>query len=112
MARTSSTGPSAKRRPKKAAEPAERPTTILLVRHGQTPTTGKVLPGRAKGLHLADAGVAQAERAGERIGELERVDAVYCSPLERAKETAAPSGRAVGLRPKVDRGLLECDFGD
>ncbi|MBT7428723.1 MAG: phosphoglycerate mutase, partial [Ilumatobacter sp.] len=27
-----------------------------MVRHGQTPTTGKVLPGRAKGLHLADLG--------------------------------------------------------
>ena len=26
-------------------------TTILLVRHGNTPTTGKVLPGRAKGFH-------------------------------------------------------------
>ena len=25
---------------------------ILMVRHGRTPTTGKVLPGRAKGLHL------------------------------------------------------------
>ncbi len=85
---------------------------MLLVRHGQTPTTGKVLPGRAKGLHLADTGIAQAERVGERIGELERVDAVYCSPLERARETAAPIGKAVDLRPKVDRGLLECDFGD
>ena len=35
-------------------------TTILLVRHGQTPTTGKVLPGRARGLHLADEGHRQA----------------------------------------------------
>jgi len=69
------------------------------------------LPGRAPGLHLADEGVEQAERAGERIAELKQVDAVYCSPLERARETAAPIGKAVGIRPKVDRGLLECDFG-
>jgi probable phosphoglycerate mutase len=89
-----------------------KPTTVLLVRHGQTPTTGKLLPGRAAGLHLADAGVQQAERAGERIAELKQVDAVYHSPLERAKETAAPIGKAVGIRPKVDRGLLECDFGE
>jgi probable phosphomutase (TIGR03848 family) len=89
-----------------------RPTTILLVRHGQTPTTGKLLPGRAPGLHLAAEGVAQAERAAERIAELKRVDAIYCSPLERARETAAPIGVATGMRPKVDRGLLECDFGD
>ena len=37
------------------------PTLVLLVRHGKTPTTGTSLPGRAKGLHLADKGRAQAE---------------------------------------------------
>ena len=89
-----------------------KPTTVLLVRHGTTPTTGRSLPGRAPGLHLADDGVRQAERAGERLAELARVDAVYCSPLERTRETAAPIGKALGLRPKVARGLLECDFGD
>jgi len=85
---------------------------VLLVRHGTTPTTGKILPGRAPGLHLADTGHAQAQRAGERITELSRVDALYCSPLERARETAAPIGKALGIRPKIERGLLECDFGD
>ena len=85
---------------------------MLLVRHGQTPTTGKVLPGRAKGLHLADEGRAQAEIAANRIAELKRVDAVYSSPLERAKETAAPISAGRGLRTQIDRGLFECDFGD
>ncbi len=85
---------------------------MLLVRHGQTPTTGKVLPGRAPGLHLAAAGSAQAEAVAERIAGLERVDAVYASPLERTRETAAPIARATGRRVRVERGLLECDFGD
>ena len=91
------------------------PTTILLVRHGQTPTTGKVLPGRAKGLHLAEEGHRQAQIAADRIAELGHkggVDAVYSSPLERAKETAAPISKALGLTTKIDRGLFECDFGD
>ena len=88
------------------------PTLVLLVRHGQTPTTGKLLPGRAPGLHLADAGREQAARAAERIAALSRVDAVYASPLERARETAAPIAATRGLKVKVDRGLLECDFGD
>lgn len=92
--------------------PHPKPTTVLLVRHGTTPTTGRLLPGRAPGLHLADDGVRQAERAGARIAELPHVDAIYCSPLDRARETAAPIGNAVGIRPKVERGLLECDFGD
>ena len=87
-------------------------TTVLLVRHGQTPSTGKILPGRTKGLHLADAGRDQAERAASRIAELSRVDAIYASPLERARETAAPVAAATGVPVKVDKGLIECDFGE
>ena len=92
--------------------PPPSSTLVLLVRHGQTATTGKLLPGRAPGLHLAEAGREQAARAAERIAELPRVDAVYASPLERTRQTAAPIAAARGLKVKVDRGLLECDFGD
>jgi probable phosphomutase (TIGR03848 family) len=88
------------------------PTLVLFVRHGQTPTTGQVLPGRAPGLHLADKGKEQAAAVAERIRHLAKVDAIYSSPLERARETAAPIAAARGLRVKVDRGLLECDFGE
>ena len=98
--------------PKKTKSAPPASTLILLVRHGQTPTTGKVLPGRAAGLHLADVGVNQAHRAAERIAELARVDAVYASPLERARETAAPIGKALKQRVRIHKGLLECDFGD
>lgn len=87
-------------------------TLVLLVRHGQTPTTGKVLPGRAPGLHLAPAGTEQAQRAAQRIAELKTVDAVYASPLERARQTAAPIAAARGMKVQIDKGLLECDFGE
>jgi probable phosphoglycerate mutase len=87
-------------------------TTILLVRHGATATTGTVLPGRAPGLHLAERGTAQAEAVAQRIGELvKKPVALYVSPLERARETAAPIARSLGLRAVAERGLLECDFG-
>ncbi len=87
-------------------------TTILLVRHGTTATTGQVLPGRAPGLHLAAKGIAQAEALAQRLGDLGRKPvALYVSPLERARETAAPIAKTLALRPVVDRGLLECDFG-
>jgi probable phosphoglycerate mutase len=95
---------------KKTAHPSS--TLILLVRHGQTPTTGKLLPGRAPGLHLAESGVSQAHAVAERIAELPRVDAIYASPLERARETAAPIAKALKQRVKINKGLLECDFGD
>lgn len=107
MARTSS----AKSSGRSKASDAPKPTTLILVRHGQTPTTGAILPGRAKGLSLAETGVAQAERAGERIGALDSVTAIYASPMERTRETAAPIARATGLRVRVREGLNECDFG-
>jgi len=95
---------------KKPTPPA--PTMVLLVRHGQTPTTGATLPGRAKGLHLADAGVAQAQAAAERIAGLKNIAAIYASPLERTRETAKPIAAACGLKVQIHRGLLECEFGD
>jgi probable phosphoglycerate mutase len=92
---------------------APAPTLVFLVRHGQTPTTGTTLPGRAKGLHLADKGREQAASVAERIAPLAKnVAAIYASPLERTRETAAPIGKAVGQRVKSNRGLLECDFGE
>ena len=100
--------------PRSAARPTP-PTLVLLVRHGQTPTTGKVLPGRAPGLHLADKGKAQAEAVAARIAALQtdqrKVAAVYASPLERTRETAAPIAAALGLKVQRRQGLLECDFG-
>ncbi len=107
-----------------ARSSSKKPTLVLLVRHGRTPTTGQVLPGRAPGLHLGDEGLAQAETAAARIADLafrgkahhkrrpkSRVTAVYASPMERTQETAAPIAAAVGHRVRSNKGLLEADFG-
>lgn len=96
--------------PRSAARP--RPTLVLFVRHGHTPTTGKLLPGRARGLHLSDDGRAQAHQVAERLSVLPGIEAVYASPLERARETAAPIAAARGLKVKTERGLLEADIGE
>jgi probable phosphomutase (TIGR03848 family) len=96
------------------------PTVILLVRHGATATTGTELPGRASGLHLSDAGRAQAESVAARIAAIgagngrkrRGVSAVYSSPLERTRETAAPIADATGCELRIDDGLLEVDIGD
>lgn len=86
---------------------------MLLVRHGTTPTTGKVLPGQSAGLHLAEKGRVQAEVAASRIAALAKApSAVYASPLERARETAAPIARTLGLRVRTAPGLVEADVGD
>jgi len=89
------------------------PTTlVLLVRHGETPTTGERLPGRARGLHLSDEGRTQAQSVADRIAKSHKVSALYASPLERTRETAGFIARATNLTATIDRGLLECDFGD
>jgi len=86
-------------------------TLLLLVRHGATPTTGQVLPGRAPGLHLSEAGLAQAARVADRLAGV-KLDAIYTSPLERARETSAPTCAATGLTAIEEPGLLEADVGE
>ncbi len=89
-----------------------RPTLVLYVRHGRTPTTGARLPGRAPGLHLSDGGRAQADAVAATIAARDgQVAAVYASPMERTRETAAPIAKALGLRVRTATGLNECDFG-
>ena len=91
---------------------APAPTVVCFVRHGTTPSTGRILPGRAQGLHLSEKGEAEAKAVAERITAIGPIAAVYASPLERARETAAPIAKQLGQRVKIERGLLECDFGE
>lgn len=88
------------------------PTTVVFVRHGQTPSTGKILPGRAPGLGLAEKGRAQAQAVADHLKDSKNIAAIYASPLQRTRETAAPIGKALGMKVQTDKGLLECDFGD
>jgi len=83
---------------------------VCFVRHGTTSTTGKVLPGRARGLHLSDQGREEAAKAAEALSAM-AVAAVYSSPLERTRETALAISERVGKPVVAERGLIECDFG-
>lgn len=85
-------------------------TLILLIRHGATPTTGQVLPGRAPGLHLSDAGQEQADEVAQRLEGLP-LTAIYSSPMERAQETARPTAEHFGLQLQVMEAFMECEFG-
>ena len=84
---------------------------IILVRHGHTPTTGKILPGRAKCLHLSELGKEQASKVATNLSMLDNVTAVYASRMERTLETAQPIASAFGLKVQRNRGLIEADFG-
>ncbi len=94
-----------------AAMPAPASTVVLLVRHGRTPTTGVLVPGRSPGHALDAEGRRQAEHAARRISRLGPVAAVYTSPLLRTRQTAAPIARACGRPVVAERRLLEVDVG-
>jgi probable phosphoglycerate mutase len=86
-------------------------TTIFFVRHGSHDRLDHILCGRMEGVELSDAGRREATRIAERLSR-ERVDALYVSPLLRARQTAAPIAEALGLSPLVADDLNETDMGE
>jgi probable phosphoglycerate mutase len=87
------------------------PATFYLIRHGSTDLAGHTLAGRAAGVHLNAHGRAQAERLAERLAATP-IQAVYSSPLERARETAHPLAARLRLTVTIDAAINELDFGD
>ena len=74
-----------------------------------------VLPGRAPACTWPTRAEPRPRRwpsASPPCRRKRKVAAVYASPLERTRETAAPIAKALGLRVRRDQGLLECDFGE
>jgi probable phosphoglycerate mutase len=86
-------------------------TTLLLVRHALCDPVGTAIAGRAAGVPLNAAGEEQAARLGARLRALP-IDAVYSSPLERARQTAAPIAAARRVAVEVLDGVGEIDFGE
>ena len=81
-------------------------TTVHLIRHGEVENPAGVLYGRLPGYHLSPLGQRMAERVGEVLGDRDIV-AVVSSPLERARETAAPLAARRGLEVRIDERLIE-----
>ncbi|MFJ3194232.1 histidine phosphatase family protein [Streptomyces griseoviridis] len=92
------------------SSPVSTATTLLLARHGQTVWHAENRYAGVSDIALTDTGRAQAEALGRWAGA-HPVDAVWTSPLSRAVRTAEPACRTLGLRPRVDPDLRECDFG-
>ncbi len=81
-------------------------TLVHLLRHGEVDNPGKVLYGRLPDFHLSAAGLEMAEKVAAHVGGRDIVHLVS-SPLERARETAAPIAAALGLDVDVDERLIE-----
>jgi broad specificity phosphatase PhoE len=84
---------------------------VYLARHGQTAYNHV---GRFQGqqaIPLDDTGRAQAAELAERAAGYE-FQALWCSPLLRARETADVVAARIGLAPREDPRLMETDAGE
>jgi probable phosphoglycerate mutase len=91
--------------------PGEKPTTTLLLRHGQTALSiDRRFAGRGD-VPLTDVGLEQAAAAAARLAERGGIDLVLSSPLGRARATAQAVADATAARMSIDDDLAETDFG-
>ncbi|GAA4693780.1 histidine phosphatase family protein [Nocardioides nanhaiensis] len=84
---------------------------LVLLRHGRTPWNHE---GRVQGhrdVGLDDVGHAQAAAVAPVVAKLSPAQ-LWCSDLERARQTVAPVAVACGLEPRYDERLREFGFGD
>ncbi|MEO7711444.1 MAG: histidine phosphatase family protein [Gemmatimonadaceae bacterium] len=85
---------------------------LFLLRHGQTAMSrANVFCGRRLDPELTPEGVSMAESFAVAYGTTPW-RAIYSSSLARARATAAPLARAVGLEVERRDGLVELDYGD
>jgi broad specificity phosphatase PhoE len=82
----------------------------LLVRHALCDPVGQRIAGRLDGIALNAQGVEQAGALATRLAR-ETIAAVYTSPLQRARETAAAIAHAHGLEPVPSEAFTELHFG-
>lgn len=86
-------------------------TELVLVRHGETVWHAENRYAGSTDVALTDRGLAQAGSLAVWAGTA-ALTAVYCSPLTRARQTAAPSAEAARLDLVVEPRLRELHFGD
>ncbi|HEY0806286.1 MAG TPA: histidine phosphatase family protein [Pseudonocardiaceae bacterium] len=92
------------RRPAAVPEPVT--TTVHLVRHGEVHNPDGVLYGRLPGFRLSERGQKQALVVAEHLRDNDVVH-VASSPLERARQTAAPIADSHRIDVVIDERLIE-----
>ncbi|GAA0959539.1 bifunctional RNase H/acid phosphatase [Kribbella koreensis] len=92
----------------------EPPTQLIFLRHGQTPhTVDKRFSGSGgDDPALSEIGQQQAAAAARYLAQRGGIDAIVSSPMVRTKQTAAVVAETLGLDVKVEKGWVECSFGD
>jgi phosphoserine phosphatase len=86
-------------------------TEIILVRHGQTPWNRDKIFRGSRDIPLSDTGREEARLAGEWLKGA-TIQAAYCSPLSRARDTGEAIARPHGLKVLDLPGLTDLCYGD
>jgi len=87
-------------------------TKITALRHGES--EGNLIPiyqGKTPGTDLTDNGRAQAAEAAAFL-KGQSIEAIYCSPLARTRQTAEVIAKKTGAPLITDERLMEVSFGD
>ena len=84
---------------------------MLLIRHGLNDAVGRRITGWLPGWPLNAEGRRQVEDLSQRLAG-RRIQAVYASPLERARETAEAVARPHGVPVRVEDQLGEMRVGE
>ncbi len=84
---------------------------LHLLRHGQTPASRENRFSGASDPPLTDTGRLMAESFGRAYAATPWA-AIYTSPMTRARDTAAPLCRALGIEPVIDDALREISHGE
>jgi probable phosphoglycerate mutase len=89
------------------------PTTLVLLRHGETPLTPSKRFSGSGGTDpaLSAAGRRQARAVAAALAARGTIEAIVSSPLRRCQETAAAVAERTGLDVRIEEGLRETDFG-
>jgi XTP/dITP diphosphohydrolase len=86
------------------------PASFVLIRHAESTWNAEERWQGQADPPLSARGVAQAQEIARALAT-QRADALLCSDLRRARETAEILGRALGLAPQPDPRLRELDVG-
>jgi len=85
--------------------------TLYLIRHGENPANiTKEFSHRLVDYSLTPKGVLQAQQTGAYF-KSRQIDAIYCSPLKRAIETAEIIGQAISVQPVIFEEFREVNVG-
>ncbi len=84
---------------------------FCFLRHGETEHNRLGLVAGASDIPLNTNGQAQARAAAQKLA-LSGIDAIWCSPLLRARDTAGCVAAQLGLQPVIVPQLAERNWGE